>query len=554
MTSDTGRGHADVRRHGPFRGSSVLGDWTNSVRENFFECASNDPEVHQIWCYTDRLSYAPGDKVRFHVSTSAPFFDLEIVRDGHVPATVLNRTGLAGRHHETPCDSSVHGCGWPPAFEVEVPADWSSAGYVVTTRAEAADGTAAVHHHIFFVRPHGTGRRGRVLLLSTTSTWLAYNEWGGSNHYEGINGPGGNEYAPVVSTERPWSRGFVVLPKGAPRIALTEPPPMGAAIRYPHMEWAFANGYSKKYCSAGWASYDRNFVTWAQAQGLEVDSISQHDLHFRPELLEGYACVVIVGHDEYWSAAMRDHIEAYIEAGGRVARFAGNFIWQVRLENDGLSQVCYKLRAETDDPVRDTAERHLLTTLWESRAVNRPGALTFGLNGSCGVYAGWGGCIPRGSGGFTVYRPDHWAFAGADVYYGDQLGAASHAFGYEVDGLAYEIRGGLPYALGTDGAPDDIEIIGLGLATLFEADHGNHGSTFFIGSEDLELVTLGIHGEATPQAMDTRSRGSGMIASFRRGKGEVFNAGSCEWIAGLIRKDPQIEQVTRNVLNRFLTT
>jgi hypothetical protein len=43
-----------------------------------------------------------------------------------------------------------------------------------------------------------------------------------------------------------------------------------------------------------------------------------------------------------------------------------------------------------------------------------------------------------------------------------------------------------------------------------------------------------------------------MIASFQRGKGEVFHAGSVEWVAGLLRQDPQVEQVTRNVLTRFL--
>lgn len=37
-----------------------------------------------------------------------------------------------------------------------------------------------------------------------------------------------------------------------------------------------------------------------------------------------------------------------------------------------------------------------------------------------------------------------------------------------------------------------------------------------------------------------------------KGKGEVFCAGSCEWLTGLARGDFSTEQVTRNVLNRFL--
>jgi hypothetical protein len=42
-----------------------------------------------------------------------------------------------------------------------------------------------------------------------------------------------------------------------------------------------------------------------------------------------------------------------------------------------------------------------------------------------------------------------------------------------------------------------------------------------------------------------------MIAHYRRGAGEVLNAASCNWVAGLIAADPLVERVTRNVLDRF---
>jgi hypothetical protein len=43
-----------------------------------------------------------------------------------------------------------------------------------------------------------------------------------------------------------------------------------------------------------------------------------------------------------------------------------------------------------------------------------------------------------------------------------------------------------------------------------------------------------------------------MIVNFPLGKGEVFHAGSCEWVAGLLRSDAMVEHVTRNVLDRYL--
>jgi hypothetical protein len=43
-----------------------------------------------------------------------------------------------------------------------------------------------------------------------------------------------------------------------------------------------------------------------------------------------------------------------------------------------------------------------------------------------------------------------------------------------------------------------------------------------------------------------------MIVNFQRGKGEVFHAGSCEWVAGLLRGDPIVERVTANVLSKYV--
>ena len=34
--------------------------------------------------------------------------------------------------------------------------------------------------------------------------------------------------------------------------------------------------------------------------------------------------------------------------------------------------------------------------------------------------------------------------------------------------------------------------------------------------------------------------------------GEVFHAGTTNWVAGLIDKDPFVERITRNVLDRYL--
>lgn len=100
--------------------------------------------------------------------------------------------------------------------------------------------------------------------------------------------------------------------------------------------------------------------------------------------------------------------------------------------------------------------------------------------------------------------------------------------------------------------PDDIEILGLGLASNIEVARGVDQSELFLQSEDNSFIAEILYGRVNPETTSLASRGSGMIVCFTKGRGEVFHAGSCEWIAGLLRRDTQVERVTRNVLVRFL--
>ena len=519
------------------------------ILDHYYIGPARDDAVLEIWGYTPQMSYAPGDRVALHVSTTASEWELEIGRDGLIYQPLLYETGLPGQHHDTPLDCSVRGCDWPVAYTFTIPDDWQPGGYLVTFRARCGDDMVE-EHHVFMLRRAPDAHPPPYVLVCATGTWLAYNCWGGSNHYEGITGPEGNAFSPVVSTQRPWSRGFCKLPEGAPRALRENPTRPGEMVRYPYMEWAYAYGYSKKYASAGWASYECHFARWAEGEGYDFDVIALHDLHQNPDLLKRYACAIFVGHDEYWSAEMRDAVDDYVEGGGKVARFAGNFLWQTRIEDKGQTQVCYKYIAD-QDPLAGSQDQQFVTGAWEVEPVNRPGALTFGVNALSGIYSGLGNCVGSGA-GFTVYRPDHWAFEGAHLGYGDTLGAKSRVFGYEVDGLDYCFENGLPYPTCTDGAVPEIEILAMGLATNIEADHGISGETLYIGSADAAFKAQALFSTVSDETLDACHRGNGMMISWKRGKGEIFTAATCEWVAGLIRGDPQIERITRNVLNRFV--
>lgn len=521
------------------------------ILDNFYIGSARHPDVLEIWGYTDRFSYQPGETIAFRVNTTATTWDIAIARDGATCDPVFSRENLPGIYHDTPQDCSVNGCNWPVAFEFIIPQDWRPGGYLVTFTGYCGDETVE-EHHLFLLRCGTMQEPAPILMLCATATWVAYNCWGGSNAYEGITGEDGRQFSPILSIHRPWTRGFCKLPKGAPRALPEHPLKPNEMVRYPYMEWAYAYGYSKKYASAGWASYERHFMQWAEGAGYKVDCAAQHDLETVPDLLDKYQCLVIVGHDEYWSARMRCVVDQWVEAGGCVARFAGNFLWQIRMENTGSAQVCYKYTADSDDPVLGTEHQNLLTGAWESPKIDWPGAQTFGVNGLRGIYAGLGNCVGRGSGGFTIYRPEHWAFEGACLGYGDILGADARIFGYEVDGLEHVIKDGLPWVTGEDGADASIEILGLGLGTNSEANHNIWGETHYIGTSDAQWKAQTLYGAVTPETYDKSLRGNGVMISWARGKGRVFTAATCEWVMGLTRGDWQVEQVTKNVLDRFM--
>jgi N,N-dimethylformamidase beta subunit-like, C-terminal len=137
------------------------------------------PGDRGLWCYTDRLSYRPGDEVRFHTSTSAPRYSIEIARVGARREVVWTRSGIPGALHPTPPEAFGRGCGWPDGFAFRIPSDWRSGYYAVTLRAEDAKGEPLEWDHFFVVRARDRRRTAKILMILSTNTYAAYNTWGG---------------------------------------------------------------------------------------------------------------------------------------------------------------------------------------------------------------------------------------------------------------------------------------------------------------------------------------------------------------------------------------
>jgi hypothetical protein len=453
--------------------------------------------------YPDQLSYQAGDQVVLHVSTRAPTYAVEIVREGLKREVVWHKDSLSGEHHPTPKNASTHGCGWPGTVKVPVPPEWRSGFYRVTLRAAGKAGRPENALAFFVVRPVRPGKDTRILWVLTTNTYNAYNDWGGSSLY--VSGPLPLQGA-RVSFDRPLSPGLLDKPTDRP--------------------------LSHWHPYAGWHNWERLFLAWAERHGYQLDYAVNSDLEFHPEVLKPYRLVLSVGHDEYWSAPMRDHLEAFIGNGGNGVFFSGNTCyWQVRSEDKGRALVCYKYRPEKD-PYFKNGPHALLASLWAHHLVKRP---ENGLTGVSFNYAGYHryGSVPQGAGGYTVHRPEHWAFEGTKLQWGDLLGAKDKVVGYECDGCEFTVEDGLPVPTHRDGTPANFQILATAPAALWDSD--------------VAFTSRSLFGPGTKKR---RKLGAAVMGAYTRG-GTVFTTGCTEWVRGLAGKDALVERITRNVIDRL---
>lgn len=473
-------------------------------------------------------SVAPGEPVSLHVSTDAREVEVEVAREGS-GREVVHRARVRAELHPTPEDASSHGCRWPAAAEIPVGEAWRSGYYAVTLTAGAERADAYL-----VVRP-GRERAPAILVLAT-NTWHAYNDWGGPSLYTG---------GTRVSFERPFAKGFLVKPEPIGR--MMQPVPDREAMGF--RNWARPLGLSDWCGGAGWFTYERTFVRWAERAGYRLDVAIDQDLEEHPEVLEGHRLYLSVGHDEYWSWGMREVFDAFVAAGGNAAILSGNTcFWQVRFDPDHRGMTCYKYRAD-EDPVLGTPDERRLTSCWSDRRIGWPETRSIGLTFTRGGYSRYGLGAPEASGAYTVHRPEHWVFQGTGLGEGDTFGEADAIVAYEVDGCAMTTGpDGRPVPTHVDGAPETLEILATAPAHLW-AQH-EQPSRYADEPGELESASMAIYGDTAPEHLAELADGHAVLGAFRvPGGGEVVNVGVTDWVLGL--GDPTVARITRNILDRL---
>ncbi len=418
------------------------------------------PDMDLIQGFTSKLTASPGESIEFKVS-SANDYDVKFTRIGITTREIDRLSGLRGSIK--PLENLPwEGCAWDTDFSWTVPAGTPSTFYT----AELVDTQGSSFHIPFAVKPSGN-KRSKVAVLASTNTWNAYNGWGGSSSYCA-------EQPRVTSLDRPMTS---CLPAG--------------------------EGRSHLIRGEGW------ILDWLNNTGFEHDLYGDLDLHSSWDWLSAYPVLIISTHSEYWTLQMRDHLDAYLQAGGNLLYLSGNgLFWKVTFDDDlRVMEVCRDGRAHTQ-----TGENG---GLW--RDLGRP---EHSVTGVGYVREGYMTYAP-----YRVIKPDHWIFDGLELVKNDLVGSeglhGDGASGWEMDQVDMEW------------SPSNIEIIAEGI-------------------NPADYMEPGFDAKFPDPNYNWDSKGGAHLTYYTHpGGGGIFSAGSISFGASLAA-DRQLQTMVSNVLNRFL--
>ncbi len=441
--------------------------------------------------YAHKTSVAPGGTLILHVATDAARFRVRFYRFAHDARPMHVSPWLAGAY-AAPCGPDED-WDWPP-YAFGIPRDWPSAVYVAQfdvpgRLGNSLDGTQP--GVVFVVRGRGVQP---LLYKLPTATYHAYNAAGGGCFY----------------TNPPRSR----TPPGG-KVSLRRPGGgMGGA------PWGACDHYDPRSPRQTFAHWDAPFIRWLAGTGYTPEFCTDFDLHEDPALCHSYRLLVSVGHDEYWSEAMREAVEAFIRRGGNVAFFGANVCWwRIHVVDEGGAIVCHQGGPQG-------ARDHWWSACGAGRPEDRLTGVSYRHGGGW-----WDG--PRTRCGYIVQQPDHWAFAGTHLRRGDRFGQDTDPplVGYECDGVPLLSLAGLratvsPHARAC-GTPDTFQI----------------------------LAVSPLDGAWQERPARERACGDGphnaAMGVYTNG-GTVFTCGTTDWAQVLANAHPPVPRITRNVIDHLL--
>jgi hypothetical protein len=282
---------------------------------------------HVLEGYASEVSVLPGQTLHVHVSSSARLrYKVLIYRIGWyhgkggrlMPCVPCRVHRAAARPIPGPDPSTgMLALTWPVTDAVPIGSSWVSGYYLADLVVQQGSYKGRGSWVPFIVREPPT-RDAPILVQASVNTWQAYNSWGGRSLYWNHTGLGDNH----VSFDRPYNM-------------LTSPDINGSQENLPKA-WEFP------------------LARFLERYGYAVAYTTDVDTDTDPAELLRHKLVIVSGHDEYWTTAMRDAFEQARDAGVNLAFVGANIgYWQMRYEDDRRTIVEY--RSAALDPEADPA-------------------------------------------------------------------------------------------------------------------------------------------------------------------------------------------------------
>jgi hypothetical protein len=250
---------------------------------------------------------------------------------------------------------------WPTTLTLQIPHSWTQGVYELRIVPRTAPAQAAVIPLV--VRdPHRTAALVQVL---SVNTWQMYNDWGGWSAYS-------IPRSRIVSFDRP-------------------------------------------YAGIGWGNmmtFEYPLLRYLERTGTDVGYATDIDLNAGGTTLARTHALLFGGHSEYWTTAMRAHLEQYFARGVNAAFFGGNtMFWRpvpVGRSTTYRQLQMYRL-AYLDPYAHDPVHA---SEMWRDAIINRPEQATLGEQYGCDAVV-----MPM-----TVPAPSlGWIFANSGAHPGQVL-------------------------------------------------------------------------------------------------------------------------------------
>jgi hypothetical protein len=371
--SDASRGAARSRAARPAARSKLVSENDLPGDPNWYPSSLGAPD--EMMGYAGQYSVLPGEPITLYASTTARGFTVKAFRmgwyRGDQARLVWQSKSMPGRQQGAPTvidEVNTVQTSWGPSLTI--PTDgWPEGAYLLRMDSESGG------QRLVPVTVRSASTAGKVVLKNSTSTWQAYNTWGG---YDLYNGPGGlSDYdnrSLVVSLDRPFDQN-------------------GAFLFLVH---------------------ERPLIELAERIGIPLAYVTSMEVATEPHLLDGASAFFSLGHDEYWTPQERGYVTAARNAGVNLGFLGANCCFRrIRLQSSSLGPqrqvVCYKT-SYMEDPMygKDNAlvtndyreppdpdpESSMTGTLYESNPANAD---------------------------YVVATPDAWMFAGTGVQKGTRF-------------------------------------------------------------------------------------------------------------------------------------